>query len=295
MLLVAIGGPTAAGVAVGGGPAAGAAGEPDREAGAAADSDDEIPTIQVRGRPFPLDGRRLPGNLTPKEQIQVFVAALRARNRAAFEALRDEEAPDWVPIEGFAAVWCTQSNPGYGGCSGHHDEPAVDLGVPTGTPIRAAGPGMVVAAEENGGGRGTFIDLLHPDGSSSHYYHLSVLQVAPGQVVGRGEQIALSGSTGRSTAPHLHYEERGRDGRPRPVGPMYGWVGGTKVSYPLGPFGMAWSDVVYGTVIANQGYQRSLEADRPIRGDLDGDGTSDRARGTLSPAAITPGLSASPD
>jgi murein DD-endopeptidase MepM/ murein hydrolase activator NlpD len=189
-----------------------------------------------------------------------------------------------MPLEGTAELWCTQSNGGYAGCAGHHDEPAMDIGVPVGTPIIAAGPGVVTAADI-GGGRGNYVDLDHPDGSSSHYLHLSELSVSPGQIVGRGERLGLSGSTGSSSAPHLHYEERGPTGRPAPIGPMYGRVGTRTVSYPVGQFGLDWRDVDYGTLLTNDGFRPD------VGGDLDGDGRPDRAAGRLTATGLGVSLS----
>jgi hypothetical protein len=191
------------------------------------------------------------------------------------QRLAPGQGPDWMPLQGTVELWCTQSNPGYGGCSGHHDEPAMDIGVPVGTPVFAAGPGLVIEAKAGGGGRGTYVDLLHPDGSSSHYYHLSTLDVVLGQVVDRGELLARSGSSGSTTAPHLRYEEHGPDAQIRPIGPMFGQVGEQVVSYPQGPLGIDWPAVSYGTMLINDGY-------RPVAGDLNRDGAPDRATGTLA-------------
>jgi murein DD-endopeptidase MepM/ murein hydrolase activator NlpD len=80
-----------------------------------------------------------------------------------------------------------------------------------GTPIRAAGGGTVAEAGDDPE-YGRFILINHPDGYQSMYGHASRLLVAPGQFVSAGAVIGLSGSTGRSTAPHLHFEIR-RDGR----------------------------------------------------------------------------------
>jgi murein DD-endopeptidase MepM/ murein hydrolase activator NlpD len=87
----------------------------------------------------------------------------------------------------------------------------LDIAVPTGTAIRAAGGGVVTAADEDPE-LGLFVALRHPDGYESVYGHASRLLVASGDTVAAGQVIALSGSTGRSTAPHLHFEIR-RDGR----------------------------------------------------------------------------------
>jgi murein DD-endopeptidase MepM/ murein hydrolase activator NlpD len=83
----------------------------------------------------------------------------------------------------------------------------VDLEAPMGTPIRAAGDGIVVHADwESGYGRLIIID--HGNGVQTYYGHLSSYAVVPGQEVRRGDVIARSGASGRATSPHLHYEVR---------------------------------------------------------------------------------------
>lgn len=83
-----------------------------------------------------------------------------------------------------------------------HD--GVDLGVPIGTQVFAAQSGKVIAVGTNERG-GNWIILDHGNGVRTSYCHLSEWQVTKGQVVERGDPIALSGNTGRSTGPHLHF------------------------------------------------------------------------------------------
>ena len=87
--------------------------------------------------------------------------------------------------------------------------PGMDIAVPVGTAIRAAGPGMVVEVGENDE-YGRFIRLSHANGYETLYGHNSSVTLARGARVAAGDQIALSGNTGRSTAPHLHFEVRYR-------------------------------------------------------------------------------------
>ncbi len=95
-----------------------------------------------------------------------------------------------------------------GTASGH---PGLDVAVPTGSYVRAVAPGTV---RETGRDSvyGHFLRLLHEDGTRSLYGHASHLFVEAGDTVDRGQVIALSGNSGRSTAPHLHLEVR-RGGR----------------------------------------------------------------------------------
>ncbi|WP_326588716.1 M23 family metallopeptidase [Streptomyces sp. NBC_01294] len=87
-----------------------------------------------------------------------------------------------------------------------------DFAVPTGTPVKAAAAGVVVKAGPNGGGDGpaygNAIVIKHASGTYSQYAHLSKIQVKIGQKVNASQRIALSGNTGNSSGPHLHFEIR---------------------------------------------------------------------------------------
>jgi murein DD-endopeptidase MepM/ murein hydrolase activator NlpD len=85
--------------------------------------------------------------------------------------------------------------------------PGMDIGVPTGTPIRAADGGRVAIAGWVGG-YGNYTCIQHTASLSTCYGHQSVLKVSVGQQVKQGQIIGLSGSTGHSTGPHLHFEVR---------------------------------------------------------------------------------------
>jgi murein DD-endopeptidase MepM/ murein hydrolase activator NlpD len=89
--------------------------------------------------------------------------------------------------------------------------PGLDIAIPADSYIRASGPGTVAdAGVDEVYGRYILID--HGNGLETMYGHASRLFVQAGDVVERNEVIALSGSTGRSTAPHLHFEVR-QDGQ----------------------------------------------------------------------------------
>jgi murein DD-endopeptidase MepM/ murein hydrolase activator NlpD len=83
--------------------------------------------------------------------------------------------------------------------------PGLDIAVPADSYVRAAGAAIVVDVGEDAV-YGRFVTLDHGDGYRTLYAHASETLVEPGQRVRRNEVIALSGSTGRSTAPHLHFE-----------------------------------------------------------------------------------------
>jgi len=82
-----------------------------------------------------------------------------------------------------------------------------DMGAPSGTAIHAAADGLVVIAEVRGG-YGNAVVIDHGNSLATMYGHTSRMLVKPGQLVKRGDVIALVGSTGLSTGPHLHFETR---------------------------------------------------------------------------------------
>lgn len=94
----------------------------------------------------------------------------------------------------------------------HHN--GLDLAAPTGTPVYAAGPGVVSYTMANHAINGNAVGISHSSGSIGRttYLHLSRVDVRKGQAVEAGQQIGLVGSTGRSTGPHLHFIARNRSG-----------------------------------------------------------------------------------
>ncbi len=85
----------------------------------------------------------------------------------------------------------------------HH---GMDFSAKSGTPIYASGNGVVKRADANSSGYGNHVRIDHGFNYVSLYAHLSKYNVQPGQKVKRGDVIGFVGSTGRSVAPHLHYE-----------------------------------------------------------------------------------------
>jgi murein DD-endopeptidase MepM/ murein hydrolase activator NlpD len=100
------------------------------------------------------------------------------------------ENPDWYKRFGL---------PGHNG---------LDLAVPAGTPVLAAAPGTVVKTGFEADGYGNYVKVAHGSRYVSIYAHLSEIQVKNTLKVEPGRQIGLSGSTGFSTGPHLHFEVR---------------------------------------------------------------------------------------
>jgi murein DD-endopeptidase MepM/ murein hydrolase activator NlpD len=120
-----------------------------------------------------------------------------------------EKANSWVtPVDSYSLG----STFGLAGGLWSHNHSGQDFVVPSGTPVKAAHGGTVVKAGPNGGGDGpaygNAVVIRHADNTYTQYAHLTSAQVRVGQAVETGQQIALSGSTGNSTGPHLHFEVR---------------------------------------------------------------------------------------
>ena len=95
-----------------------------------------------------------------------------------------------------------------GGTTSFHG--AIDIAASRGTPIYAAGGGVVILARYYGNaGRTVFID--HGGGMTTLYFHMDKILVSVGQSVISGDQIGTIGTTGRTTGPHLHFETRLRN------------------------------------------------------------------------------------
>ena len=92
----------------------------------------------------------------------------------------------------------------------------LDFSVPVGTPVRVTGDGVIMAVQQQSG-FGRVIKVDHGHGLCTVYAHLDEQLVKKGDVVSRGDIIAKSGNSGRSSAPHLHYEIRIGT---RPVNPL---------------------------------------------------------------------------
>jgi murein DD-endopeptidase MepM/ murein hydrolase activator NlpD len=111
----------------------------------------------------------------------------------------------WPVMGSLSSGFGVRNNP-FGGYSREFHK-GQDIAVPLGTPIMATADGIVVSAcWHHGYGNAIYID--HGNGIMTRYGHLSRIDVTEGQTVKRGDLIGLSGSTGRSTGPHLHYEVR---------------------------------------------------------------------------------------
>ena len=94
----------------------------------------------------------------------------------------------------------------------------IDFSLPKGTPVYATGDGVIKLIKSSLGGYGKQIEIDHGFGYKTKYAHMDMFNVRKGQKVKRGDIIGFSGNTGKSTAPHLHYEVH-KDGKA--INPVY--------------------------------------------------------------------------
>ncbi|MEW1721793.1 M23 family metallopeptidase [Streptomyces sp. NPDC093109] len=134
------------------------------------------------------------------------------QHRAAAQAPAKETAAKAATWTGPVKKYTLSASFGLGGSRWSHKHSGQDFAVPIGTAVHAAHAGTVVKAGPNGAGDGpaygNAIVVKHANGTYSQYAHLSKVQVKIGQAVKTGQQIALSGNTGNSSGPHLHFEIR---------------------------------------------------------------------------------------
>lgn len=144
------------------------------------------------------------------------------------EAARDPRCPITPTWGWLASPYGWRRHP-MGGTPGHHW--GIDIASPAGTPVLATMPGAVAYAGPYGS-YGLVVYVVHRNGWSSLYGHLSSALVRPGQRVACAQIIGRVGSTGLSTGPHLHFELRYRG---YPVDPLpYLWAAYRRSRLPGG-------------------------------------------------------------
>jgi murein DD-endopeptidase MepM/ murein hydrolase activator NlpD len=130
---------------------------------------------------------------------------IRARLASALLPATGVSLPRHWPLD--EAGYITRGQVKAGGRDEAH--PGIDIAVPVGNLVRASGGAMVRQAGQDPE-YGLFVLLEHPEDYQTMYGHLSRILVTPEATVAPGEVIGLSGNSGRSTAPHLHFEIRQR-------------------------------------------------------------------------------------
>jgi murein DD-endopeptidase MepM/ murein hydrolase activator NlpD len=136
--------------------------------------------------------------------------ALKATTFARFDRtymlrLHRNTQPNIWPIDGRLMGSFGRRNDPFSGEGAYHT--GVDISAPTGTLVKAAADGVVLHAAFFGG-YGRLVIISHNNGMESYYAHLSKFDVIAGQEIRQGEILGRVGSSGRVTAPHLHYEVR---------------------------------------------------------------------------------------
>ncbi|MBL0226469.1 MAG: peptidoglycan DD-metalloendopeptidase family protein [Geobacteraceae bacterium] len=119
------------------------------------------------------------------------------------QSMPDSYEPKLPPVGGFITSGVGMRIDPIDGKWRHHN--GIDIAIPEGTPVTSAAPGIVVFSGQRPG-YGNTVLIEHPNGMISLYGHNSRLEALQGQSVDRDTVIALSGNTGRSTGPHLHFE-----------------------------------------------------------------------------------------
>ena len=118
--------------------------------------------------------------------------------------------PSIWPVDGRLMSYFGRRSDPFSGAERTHT--GVDISAASGTAVKAAADGVVISAEW-GGDYGKLVIIEHGNGIETYYAHLSRFEVIPGQMIRRGDLVGHSGSTGRATSAHLHYEVR-RSGTP---------------------------------------------------------------------------------
>lgn len=174
------------------------------------------PSVYKKSVVVPAGARVLVATVYARDRRQAFNYRHRYWYQLGDLNARPAETVYRLPFKGVGASKIMQ---GYNGKFSHQNSKALDFALPVGTPIVAARSGVVirsVASYTEGGatpdmlGKDNNIRILHDDGSVASYLHLAYkgVLVPVGKRVTAGQVIALSGNTGFSSAPHLHFEVR---------------------------------------------------------------------------------------
>lgn len=119
--------------------------------------------------------------------------------------LQKEVKPSGWPVDGgyITSGYGNRTDP-FTGLRGYH--PGVDFAAREGSEVLAVASGIVTEADDERSGYGNLVEINHGNGYVTRYGHNSRLLVKPGDRIRKGQAIALMGSTGRSTGPHVHFE-----------------------------------------------------------------------------------------
>lgn len=146
-----------------------------------------------------------------EKKIQRAIKEAEEKYRQQLEALKNASSNSSASGSGF---FMTPVSGGYISARAYYSyekfHGALDYAVSVGTPVYAAADGVVMTTENLSGSYGTYVVIRHANGLQSYYAHgkKGSIVVSPGQTVKKGQKIMLSGNTGNSQGPHLHFEVR---------------------------------------------------------------------------------------
>lgn len=152
-------------------------------------------------------------------KMEANISRLTERSEELAEFYKDRGAllaatPSIWPVRGYlSAAFGNRADPFTGQKDFH---PGIDISTPSGTKIQAPADGLVVSVGPKGG-YGNAVVVDHGYGVVTRYAHLDHFNVKPGERVKRGDVLGFVGSTGKSTAPHLHYEVWVNDQAQNPI------------------------------------------------------------------------------
>jgi murein DD-endopeptidase MepM/ murein hydrolase activator NlpD len=154
------------------------------------------------------EGKMVPSFAESLQEYNYLVTAdkLAISNRRSRTFGGVKALPSLWPVEGRIMDGYARRTDPFSGEGSFHK--GVDITAPTGTTVRTTADGIVVQSEMVAGGYGRLIIIDHGGGVQTYYAHLSKILVHAGQEVHRSDPIGLVGTSGRTTAPHLHYEVR---------------------------------------------------------------------------------------
>ena len=189
----------------------------------------DLKTAGTSAAAVPADGTAVGGPFIEPQDQDAFERSLATLDSALVGLEETRNAARKLPLESPAPASDVTSSfgnrldPFLGRLALHA---GIDFRAATGTQIRSTAGGTVTTAGP-AGGYGNMIEIDHGNGVSTRYAHLALVLVHVGDRVGGDQVIAQSGSTGRSTGPHLHYEIRLND---QAVDPMHFLRAGTKLA-----------------------------------------------------------------
>lgn len=156
-----------------------------------------------------VGGMETPSPSVSKEEMLLKWQEVLARRVDGLKDAWDQDmarlriTPTIAPVKGIPTAGFGNRHDPFG--AGREFHSGLDISCPSGRPVVATADGLVTDAAYSGG-LGKCVSIFHGLGISTRYGHLSKMLVKPGEKVKRGTILGYTGSTGRSTGPHLHYE-----------------------------------------------------------------------------------------